>query len=318
LTLTRLLRVIVAVGLTAFLLYKASPAEVLRATARADFGWIAAAVALVLLDRTLMALRWMNLVLALATGVHPPLGVVLRIFFVSSFVSNFVPSAAADLYRAYELSRGHAPLAESTASVLMDRILGVLSMVIVGVMALPFAGDPSLQGGLAAGLGVAAAACGAAAIVVFSQRAAAAIEKVVSVLPWQRARRAVIALTDAVRGYRAHHGTLVKVLRISVAVQIIRILQAWCLGQSLGIELPLAQYFAFVPAILLIMQVPFTINGLGTTQYAFEALFVRAGAPAAPTFALSVLFLALGVVGTLPGAILYAMTPSAVERGSPS
>jgi glycosyltransferase 2 family protein len=318
LTLTRLLRVAVAVGLTAFVLYNANPAEVLRATARADLGWIAAAVTLVLLDRTLMALRWMDLLSAPADAVRPPLGAVLRIFFVSSFVSNFVPSAAADLYRAYELSRGHVRLAESTASVLMDRILGVLSMVIVGVIALPFAGDEALQRGLAAGLGVAAAACAAAAVVVFSQPAVHVIERVAGLLPWPAARRGAVSLTDAVRRYARHHGALVRVLLMSIGVQVIRILQAWCLGRSLGIELPLAEYFAYVPVILLIMQLPFTVNGLGTTQYAFEVLFVRAGAAAAPTFALSVLFLALGVVGSLPGAILYAITPSPVERGSAS
>ena len=60
-------------------------------------------------------------------------------FFVSSFVSNFMPSVGADLYRAYALSRYNVHLAESTASVLMDRALGVLSVVIVAAVALPFA-----------------------------------------------------------------------------------------------------------------------------------------------------------------------------------
>jgi hypothetical protein len=54
------------------------------------------------------------------------------------------------------------------------------------------------------------------------------------------------------------------------------------------------------------MQIPVSINGLGTTQAAFAALFVPQGTPAAPVFALSVLFLALGIVGTLPGGLLYA------------
>jgi len=86
-----------------------------------------------------MALRWIDLLVALTPGSRPPFPRVLRIFFVSSFVSNFVPSVAADLYRAYALARHDVQLAESTASVLMDRVLGVLSMVIVGACALPFA-----------------------------------------------------------------------------------------------------------------------------------------------------------------------------------
>jgi uncharacterized membrane protein YbhN (UPF0104 family) len=93
---------------------------------------------------------------------------------------------------------------------------------------------------------------------------------------------------------------------MSVAVQAIRVVQAWCLGEALGIDLPLTMYFAVMPVILLIMQVPITINGLGTTQVAFVTLFAASGIGAAPATALSILFLVLGVVGSLPGGVLYA------------
>jgi uncharacterized protein (TIRG00374 family) len=313
--LPRLLRIAVAVGLTAVLFYRAHPSEVLRAAAGADIRWIGAAVALVLVDRTLMALRWMDLLRALTPGSRPPFAVVLRIFFVSSFVSNFVPSVAADVYRAYALARQDVRLAESTASVLMDRTLGVLSMVILGVCALPLAHDLAIRQGMVAGLGAAAVACAAAATVVFSERASIAFLRIVSLVPWQALHRAAAALTDAVRRYARHHAELLRVLAMSIAVQTIRVLQAWCLGNALGIDQPLLTYFAFVPVILLIMQVPITINALGTTQWAFHTLFVASGVAAAQAFALSVLFLVLGIVGSLPGGVLYA-SGSADERGA--
>src|SRR3982751_1988714 len=150
---SRPFRIVVAVGLTAFLLYKSHPGDVMRAAAGADLRWIGLAVGLVLLDRTLMAFRWIDLLGALTRGSRPRFSIVLRIFFVSSFVSNFVPSVAADMYRAYALSRHDVHLAESTASVLMDRMLGVLSMVIVGLVALPFARQIASDRGLVAGLG---------------------------------------------------------------------------------------------------------------------------------------------------------------------
>ena len=53
------------------------------------------------------------------------------------------------------------------------------------------------------------------------------------------------------------------------------------------------------------MQVPITISGLGTSQLMFELFFGRVGVPAAQAVALSILFLALGVLGSLPGGILY-------------
>ncbi len=306
----RLLRLVAGVALTAIVLYLSNPSQILSAVAGADLRWVGAAVALVLVDRTLMAMRWIDLLVALAPGTRPPLGSVLRVFFVSSFVSNFVPSVGADLYRAYALSRYDVHLAESTASVLMDRALGVLSVVLVAAVALPFAtveGRNELIGILV----MVGAVCGVAAAVVFSARAADRVRAIAALIPLPILHRVTAALTDAVRSYAQHHGAMVRVLMLSVLVQVFRVLQAWCLGLALGLQLPLATYFAFIPLIVFIMQVPITPNGLGTTQLAFERFFVPQGAPAAPVFALSVLFLALGILGSLPGGILYALSDNA-------
>ena len=60
----------------------------------------------------------------------------------------------------------------------------------------------------------------------------------------------------------------------------------------------------------MVMLLPVTFNGIGTSQAAFVWFFARAGVDAAPAFALSVLFVALGIVGNLPGGILYAFGQS--------
>jgi uncharacterized protein (TIRG00374 family) len=302
----RFLRIAVAISLTALVLYWWDPRRILAAAAGADWRWIAAAVALVLVDRTLMAMRWLELLVALAPGSRPPLRTILRIFFVSSFVSNFVPSVASDMYRAYALSRHDVHLAESTASVLMDRALGVLSVLLVGAAALPFVPDFAARGPVVAGLLAMFGLCAVATAVIFSERAADRVRATAAMIPLPILHRVTTALTDAVRRYADHHGPLLRVLALSVLVQVFRVLQAWCLGQALGIALPLLTYFAFIPIIVLIIQLPITINGLGTTQLAFDYLFVPAGAPGPHVFALSVLFLALGIVGTLPGGPMYA------------
>ncbi|MEO7275865.1 MAG: lysylphosphatidylglycerol synthase transmembrane domain-containing protein, partial [Vicinamibacterales bacterium] len=205
---SRIFRLLVAVGLTAAVLYNAHPGDVLRAAAHADLSWIAAAIALVLLDRSLMALRWIDLLSALTPGSRPPFGIVLRIFFVSSFVSNFVPSVAADMYRAYALARHDVHLAESTASVLMDRVLGVLSMALVGAVALPFAAGVIDARGLIAGLALAFAGSLVAALVVFSPSAAALVQRVGRLVPIGAVQRITVSLTEAVRRYGRHHPQL--------------------------------------------------------------------------------------------------------------
>ena len=83
-------------------------------------------------------------------------------------------------------------------------------------------------------------------------------------------------------------------------------MQAYCLGRALAIDVPLGTYFLLIPVVLLVMLLPITVNGLGTSQVAFQYLFGQAGVPAPQAVALSILFVALGVVGNLPGGLLYA------------
>ena len=304
----KILRLTLALVLTGVVFYTANPSHIVAAAAGADWTWIAAAVALVFVDRTLMAMRWIELLVALAPGSRPPLAAVLRVFFTSSFVSNFVPSVGADLYRAYELSRYDVHLAESTASVLMDRALGVLSVVLVAAVALPFATVEGRQE-LVLILFFVGAVCAVAGAVVFSERAATLVRATAQRIPVPVLHRITAALVDAVRSYATHHAAVTRVLMLSILVQIFRVIQAWCLGHALGLTLPLTTYFAFIPLIVFIMQIPITPNGLGTTQVAFDRFLVPQGAPAPQVAALSILFLALGILGSLPGGLLYALEP---------
>lgn len=305
-SLSRLIRIAVAVALTAYVVWRSNPAAIVRISSQAAVPWIAAAVLLVVADRALNAYRWIVLLQALTPGSRPPLGPVMRIFFVSSFVGNFVTSVGGDLYRAHQLSKLDVRPAEAAASVLMDRVLGVLSMVLVAAAALALLRQIDVPGILPALLTV-AAACALAAAGVFSARAAALAVALTARLRWPRLSHVVRGLTDAVRRYADHHRALMAVLTLSILVQGLRVVQAYCLGQSLDIAQPLLTYFAFVPLITLVMQLPITVAGLGTTQYAFERLFGYSGVAAPQAVALSLLFLALGTIGNLPGGMLYML-----------
>jgi uncharacterized membrane protein YbhN (UPF0104 family) len=125
-------------------------------------------------------------------------------------------------------------------------------------------------------------------------------------LPGQHARTLASRLVDSVRRYAVHHRELTIVLGSSVAVQLLRVLQAWCLGMALGIVVPMWTYFVFIPLIVIVMQIGITPSGIGTSQFMFDLLFTRVGVAAPQAVALSILFLALGVLGNLPGALLYA------------
>jgi glycosyltransferase 2 family protein len=290
--------------LTALLLWQSDPRAVWQAARGADWRFILLACALVAVDRVLMAYRWLTLLAPLDPARRPPLGTVMRIFFVSTFVGTFLPaSIGGDAVRAYGLSKEGIGGVDAVASVLMDRLLGVVSILIVAIAGAMLARHLIDIRALFPALALLTVTCAAALAVVFSPRAADAVAGVLALLP--RGRETATRLVTAIQRYASLHLPMANVLLSSIAVQVLRVLQTYCLGLALGLAVPLGVYFALVPLVLLIVLMPITINGIGTTQAGFVWLFGRAGVASAPAFALSVLFLGIAVVGNLPGGVLY-------------
>jgi uncharacterized membrane protein YbhN (UPF0104 family) len=299
-------RIAVALVLLIWLLSISHPAQIWRVAVSARAVPLAIAIGLTFFDRALMAWRWLVLLAPVPADARPSLGRVIRIFFVSTFVGTFLPaSVGGDLVRAYALSAERVPMALSVASVAMDRALGVMSILLLGVLSVSVAPDRSPPG-VAPVLWLGALGCGALGLVVFSASAAGWLGGIVERLPGTGPRRIAARLLAAVREYRHHHGALAAVLAASAGVQVLRVVQAYFLGISLGIATPVSAYFVVIPLILLIMLLPITINGIGTSQAAFIWCFGAIGVGRPEAFALSVLFVALGVVGNLPGGLLYA------------
>jgi uncharacterized protein (TIRG00374 family) len=301
-----LFRLAFALTLLGYTLWRADPREVWDVCRRATLLPLLIAAALVILDRAVMAYRWFVLLRPLEGRELPPFHVILRIFFVSTFVGTFLPaSIGGDAVRAYSLSNHNVPIADSMASVVVDRMLGVLAVLLMALLGLALARDLAASRAVVIALGFTALACAAAAVLIFSDAADRLAEHLISRLPWERVRRAAGSLFAAIRRYSTHHSALGNVLASSIAVQVLGVIQAYFLGVSIGMQQPLVTYFAFVPLILLIMFLPITANGIGTGQAAFLWLFSRVGTPHDEAFALSILFIALGIVGNLPGALYY-------------
>ena len=307
----RALRAAVAVALTAAVLWRADLAAVLDAFRGPNPAPLVAAVALVIVDRALMGWRWIALLGAMDAGHRPRLGAALRVFFVSTFLGTFLPaSIGGDAVRTVATTRLGVPAAHAAASVLLDRLLGVVGILLLAAVGLFLARDLTTHPAIVAALAFTSAVAAAGAALIFSDRAASAAHRLSRWLPGRRLRRLAAELIASIQMHRHHRGRIAAVLAASVAVQVLRVLEAWTLGLALGVQAGLSAYLAFVPLILLVMLLPITVNGIGTSQAAFVWLFARVGVEPAPAFALSVLFLTLGVVGNLPGAVLYAIGPS--------
>jgi len=297
-------RLVITAAILAYLLRSIDVGASVHAMLRVDPWWFVCTLLLVAADRLVMAVRW--LLLLRAADVDIPARSALRIFLTSSFVGSFLPAGVgADAARAYAVASRTSRGSQAVASVGIDRMLGLVAIAILGIAGL--AGYAQhLEASLRLRLTAVAALGGAATLSVFW------VDKATrAVLPerWHDTKWGwrVLRIGDAIGAYRRHPKVLLEVMGLSIGVQVLRVFQAYGLGRGLGLETGLAYYFVFMPIAMLLLLLPVSVSGFGLPQAAIVWLLRPVGVPDAGSFALSTLIVLIGIIGNLPGALLYAI-----------
>ncbi len=275
---------------------------------------LVAVLALLAVDRGVMVWRW--IILLRARGAAVTTKSATWIYLVSSFVGGFLPAGVgADAARAFTLSQRTARGSEAVASVAVDRLFGLLSIVVMGVVGAVVAGRQMD--------GTPRFLLPATAIVVVSGSVAMlwADRVMGAILPGGMQAsgpgKRLMRLADAVSLYRGHRGALASVAVLSIAVQVLRIVQAYLLGRGIGIDVPFSYYLLFMPIGLIALLLPISISGIGAPQGIIVWLLAPAGVPQPQALALSTLIVLSGIVANLPGAWLYLRAArSAPPEGS--
>jgi uncharacterized membrane protein YbhN (UPF0104 family) len=185
--------------------------------------------------------------------------------------------------------------------VVVDRLLGTVSLALMGVVGLlAWTSDASRDWRVLGAIGL---------LVLLSISAFWADHVVRAVLAERahagRLGRALVRLTDAVSRYRGRGRTLAAVFFWSVAIQLIRIVEAYLLGLGLGLGVPFSYYLLFMPLGLLILLLPVSVSGFGLPQGVFVWMLRPVGVPDAAAFALSTLIVVTGLTGNIPGLVLW-------------
>jgi uncharacterized protein (TIRG00374 family) len=290
------------VAITAVILFLLSRginfADSARAIAQIDLRYLALVLGLVAIDRSVMIWRW--LLLLRSSGIRITAGAAARLFLVSSFVGSFLPAGVgADAARAYGLSREATSGCEALASVAVDRVLGIMSIVVmamVGVIAWPPAHDIRLV------LAIVALLAGCRAFFFASWWIRTAVP---ARFHDHALVRKLLRLGDALERYRGRRGTLATVMGWSLIVQLLRITQAYYLGIGLGMSVPYSYFLLFMPLGLFMLLLPISISGFGVPQGVIVWLLRPVGVPSALSLALATLIVLSGLAGNLPGLVLW-------------
>ena len=231
----------------------------------------------------------------------------LSLTFIGYFFNNFLPtSIGGDVIKAYYLS--HKAPAEKTgayASVFVDRVIGLLTMVFMAFFALCFVQDQVIDKNVKYAIYYLTAL--SVLVIVFMANKSVAKRFSALLLLVKPIEHKLKSVYTAINKYRDHKTLLAQSLAISVVSQIFYFLGIGILVASIGSRIPMMDVFLRVPLISMISLLP-SINGLGVREGSTVLLFGPIiGSDKA--FAVSILSLLLLFITSIIGGIIYAVSP---------
>jgi uncharacterized membrane protein YbhN (UPF0104 family) len=295
-----ILRVLISAGALAFLFWRvANPDETLSVLRQADLRFLLGGLLLFVLSLVIRAYRW--LILLRGLGLQVSYGRLVRLYFVGQFFSSFLPTQfGGDVMRALELTEDtESPAAVGT--VLLDRMTGLLVLLLMGLVALPFVASQMEPWLIWLLIGVAVAGLVGGGLVLegrLLRRATAWLPGGLSLAGQGSLAQVYAAVTGC--GWEAVTGAFA----VSVGFNLINILINVFCGQAVELGADIGYYFIATPLLSVSGMIP-SISGWGVREAVSTAVFAPIGAGADVTTALGISLGGIALATGLVGGVVY-------------
>lgn len=304
----RALFFIVKIGLSlalfAYVVAKVSPGNVWAVVRRADPDYLGAAAALFVVSNFIGSWLWGRLLRA--QGVRISYSRAAAYYFVGLFFNNFLPSnIGGDIARISDASK-HAPSVSPVFSAtLMDRLLGVVAILLLAVIASVAALDHVKLYAIYGGIVIVFLLSLGLFFSIFHRGVLKAFEWPFRVLHLSKVEEAIGRILDDLHGFRNERAALRAAFLASTLVQVSRIYVHYLVGVSLGVRLAAGYYFLFVPVLAALVSLPISMNGLGIREGASVVLFQMAGLTREQAFTIPFVTYLMSVVISLLGGFIF-------------
>jgi len=300
-----LLKVAISLGIL-YVLFESVELDVLGdAFANVNLSLLIVALCFVLSIRFIMTFRW-QIVLKLY-HIFPRFLNLLSIVFISNSVGHLLPGGGIDVIRSYQLSKEEGVVANVVASVFVDRVVGLLSMLLIAFLS-------SIVGVLLNEISIFYIFITSAVFIVFlviyslrKKLAAIKYDSFVSAGPFKFIFSAFSKFITSLSNVPLPTNTIFKLLALSMLVQLVRIAVFFIIFAALGVHVEWLLFMVFIPLLFIIMLMPISIGGLGVREGALYLFFNPYGVSLEDCTAAGLLFHLLQIISLLPGLLLFLL-----------
>ncbi len=300
-----IIRFIVGIGLLIILFWKVGTIEILSNLKNIAPNYILVAITLFVLAVLIISFRW-KLLLA-AHGIAIPFHKTVAYYLIGFYFNNFLPTVVGlDIIRAIYASNDYGKKAECFASIVSEKAIGLLAILLIGVFFLPLfiMRDRFILIIFLALLSFAILFL--AGIFFFPHR------KRLRGFSWLFRMRILLKLKDkmqnlydAIHYYKNKKRVVFQVLLLSFIYQLTLITIFFLIGRALQLIVPYYYFLAFIPVINIGSMIPITPNGIGIRESLCVYLFGLAGVAPSQSILLSMIYFGIALLISLGGAVLF-------------
>ncbi|MCC6350595.1 MAG: flippase-like domain-containing protein [Candidatus Eisenbacteria bacterium] len=296
-------KVVLSLGLFAWLFRKIDWSQV-DSIRHARLEWLAVAFGLMLASNVLGSYQWSRLLRG--AGIGLPFWKVCAYYHVGLFFNNFLPAnVGGDFARVMDASRTTGSRATSFSTVLLDRMIGTVTLAGLAVVTTLPAIDHFHLGVVYAGLLFVFVASGMLLWAIFHPRSLATVERLLSGLGLGRLKPALDELADRLQGFRHQRRLFMELFIVALIVQVMRVGVHVLTARALGLAVPAAYFFLFVPLLAVIVSLPISLNGIGVREAAGIQLFGLVGLSPGRAFSLQFTTYLVAVAVSLIGGVVF-------------
>lgn len=295
------LKIVISVGLIYLIVRNIDLRALLATLAGTNFGWLAAALALMIAGIFIRAWRWQILLDVL--GVNVSINELAQIYFIGFLFNNLLPSGlGGDAIRIVELNRHSKHVGNAVTSVLVDRLLGLFGALTLALIALVFRWD-AIPAQVALFSVVIMVVLLAGGFFLINRPLYEALRRI-SLFKTVTDVKFINSLFRSFQDYSLP--ALGKSYAVGLAFNVLLIGMNFAIGSALGAKISLVHYLVFVPITSLVLVLPISFAGLGVRESAYVYLFGQVGVAQEVALAMSLLVYFLGnVIPGLIGGVLY-------------
>ena len=242
-------------------------------------------------------------------GYPTRFGALFASYLVGYFFSNFLPSnVGGDVARSYRVGRSIGDQAAAAASIVVERVTGLLGLLVLAVAMPWLRADLALHPALL----IPSSAALAGLLVLLAAGFFPWRGSVMSAPApgwWGRVQALILRFAarsgQALATVRSDPGYLFRLLALTALFYGLAMLNVWLAFRAFGAAPTLADLAAVLPAALLVAMIPVSLGSLGLAEGAYVFYFGLVGMDPALTLVMSLLLRAKILLLGSAGGIVY-------------